>query len=362
MDGAALSAMLGAAMPTVKCVLVDAAGSASEVSVDMTPQANAPAKVLGGAVTFLGEWAPLQVFVLVRREDEAEAEELPVSNAQLPKPFDAAEFRGPCLMTRSDDDALPRDFTLAEYVAFKAKPAEAWQELDDDSEDGEEEDEEDDDDDEGAEGEEEDDGDEAYDSDAAADDEALASVGDAAAFKGLLLASALEALEKQHGRAPTAAEVAQVEAAIEAKLSGEGDDAAARGEAIILEKICAAFLAKNGRAPTPAEVDETLDRLRALDDDDDDDENVPRDANVPASDEEGDDEEGDDNAADDAADDGDVMQQLVGMFRENNGRDPTEAEMQQWAETLKDASLRFDEQEADAAPDDEPAPKKPKTG
>ena len=34
----------------------------------------------------------------------------------------------------------------------------------------------------------------------------------------------------------------------------------------------------------------------------------------------------------------DIMQQLVEMFVEQNGRDPTEVELAQWMQTLKEAA------------------------
>ena len=34
----------------------------------------------------------------------------------------------------------------------------------------------------------------------------------------------------------------------------------------------------------------------------------------------------------------DVLGQLVDMFKEKNGRDPSEAELAQWAKTLKEAA------------------------
>ena len=52
---------------------MDVDGSTTEVMVDMTPQQRAVETFVGGKVTFLGQWEPLEVFLLIRREDEAEA-------------------------------------------------------------------------------------------------------------------------------------------------------------------------------------------------------------------------------------------------------------------------------------------------
>ena len=159
---------------------------------------------------------------------------MPMSTAKLPKPFHEAEFRGKCLMTRSDADAAPVDFSLEEYLAFKAKPAEPWQEIS--AEDEEEE-----------EDEEDEDEDAAYDSEDADKDEAKASRGDKAAFRDLLMASALEKLEAKEGRPATEEEEANINSALEAKFGAvdeEEEDLAIRGEAIIIEKISVAFEAK----------------------------------------------------------------------------------------------------------------------
>jgi len=85
-SGDELMAMMHADGPVVKCVIVAADGTAAEVELDMTPKKEAVKEALGGAVTFLGQWEPLGVFLLVRREDGG----LPKFAGSLPKPFDAA--------------------------------------------------------------------------------------------------------------------------------------------------------------------------------------------------------------------------------------------------------------------------------
>ena len=49
-----------------------------------------------------------------------------------------------------------------------------------------------------------------------------------------------------------------------------------------------------------------------------------------------DDAEASDDAADEEADD--IMAQLVELFKTENGREPTEEEVQQWMQTLKEAA------------------------
>ena len=226
-----ITAMLEGVGPVVACVQVSHDGVAKEVKLDMTPKKEEVSGALGGSVTFLGQWEPLGVFLLVRREDEG----LPRFGGSLPKPFDAAtgQFGGGVLMTRSLEDGTPSDFTLAEYEAFAAKAPEPWQEMSLESE-GEEEEEaagleviaEDDED---EDSEDSDDGwgncedddssdedDEAYDSDAADDDERAAAAADEddGELKDMLLATCLKKFEAAKGRPPTDEERAAIEAQV----------------------------------------------------------------------------------------------------------------------------------------------------
>ena len=343
-SGDELMAMMHADGPVVKCVIVAADGTAAEVELDMTPKKEAVKEALGGAVTFLGQWEPLGVFLLVRREDGG----LPKFAGRLPKPFDAATgvFGGACLMTRTDESGTPSDFSLTEYEAFAAKAPEPWQDMDleDDDDDGglaavaegdEDDDESSDDDDD----DDSDDEDDAYDSDAADDDERLAAEEDEddGELADLLVAACLKKFAEREGREPTAAERADIEREVAEKLGAGADDEAAAGEAIIVDKVVAAFTAQNGRAPTPEEIDAILDRLRAT--------------------EEGGDEG--EEAAEEEEGEPDIFAQLVDLFKQQNGRDPTEEEMQQWRDTLKEAAEDM-AQEPEPV-DDGPAAKKAKT-
>ena len=185
-----------------------------------------------------------------------------------------------------------------------------------------------------------DDEDDAYDSDAADDDERLAAEEDEddGELADLLVAACLKKFAEREGREPTAAERADIEREVAEKLGAGADDEAAAGEAIIVDKVVAAFTAQNGRAPTPEEIDAILERLRAT--------------------EEG---GGDDDEAAEEEEEGepDIFAQLVDLFKQQNGRDPTEEEMQQWRDTLKEAAEDM-AQEPEPA-DDGPAAKKAKT-
>jgi len=328
--------------PTVKCALAAADGAVSEVSIDMTPKKQAVNETLGGEVTFLGQWEPLGVFLLVRREDAG----LPRFAGALPKPFDAAtgEFGGACLMTRTDEAGEPRDFPLAEYEAFAARAPEPWQELAEES-DAEEaaaaanpleallEGSDEDDDSEGDDDDASSDEDDPYDSEDAEEDEAAAAEDDEddGELRAMLLESVRAKFEEEHGRAPSDAEAEALAAAVDAKIHGSlGAEAA--GEAIIIEKIVARFTEQHGRAPESDEIDAILEKLREAD--------AAREAAEAAEAE-----------AEAEEDGGDIFDQLVALFKEQNGRDPTEAEMQQWRDTLAEANAEgaLNGEQADAA-------------
>eukprot|EP00634_Sargassococcus_sp_CCMP2135_P010557 CAMPEP_0198651516 /NCGR_PEP_ID=MMETSP1467-20131203/5730_1 /TAXON_ID=1462469 /ORGANISM="unid. sp., Strain CCMP2135" /LENGTH=364 /DNA_ID=CAMNT_0044387413 /DNA_START=1 /DNA_END=1095 /DNA_ORIENTATION=- len=336
-----LSAQSG---PVCKCVKIEASGAATEVELDMAPSKQAVQTALGGPIEFLGQWEPLGVVLVALRQALATE----TSKARLPKPFDELEFEGPLLLLRSDDDGAPKDFGLEEYEAFAQKEPEPWQlpgfyENNRDEDDGE---------DEFAEEDDDDDDDEEEDDDDDEDDDEDEQEG----LKEMLLAAAVAELEKKEGRSATAEEKANVEKAVTMKLSGESE-----GEVIVLQKVCAAFEAQHGRAPTPEEIDTVLEQLRQADanaDDDDDDEEAEeeeakeKDAEADDADEEEDDDDDDedDEEDEDAAESDDVLEQLVDMFKEKNGRDPTEDEVKHWITTIKDATANAqnDKDEPDA--------------
>jgi hypothetical protein len=125
-----LMAMMHADGPVVKCVIVAADGTAAEVELDMTPKKEAVKEALGGAVTFLGQWEPLGVFLLVRREDGG----LPKFAGTLPKPFDAATgvFGGARELPDFGGSSLGRfplvsaDFGTSDHPSERSRRADAF--------------------------------------------------------------------------------------------------------------------------------------------------------------------------------------------------------------------------------------------
>ena len=105
--------MMNAATGVCKCVRMNPDGSTEEIDLDMTPSQRKVHEALGGGeVTFLGQWEPLGVFLVARRDADEETETF---QGTLPKPFDACkgEFQGAVVMTRTLEDGKPADFTLA---------------------------------------------------------------------------------------------------------------------------------------------------------------------------------------------------------------------------------------------------------
>ena len=125
-DENAIGEMMNRQYGAVAAVLVGEDGVASEVSIDMTPKANAVAKLLNRAsVTFVGQIGEDVVCVTgvgdpVEPEEDAKAGGQSLVGA-LPHPLHEVDLRdtGKVLFTRSDDDANPLPFTLDEYKEMK---------------------------------------------------------------------------------------------------------------------------------------------------------------------------------------------------------------------------------------------------
>ena len=210
--------------PTVKNVLLRKDGSCSEVTLDMTPAVKSTQDLLGGDVTFLGQYDDLQVILLINRTQTAIESER--NQHKLQPPFHTAEVYGDILLSRSDDDGMPQDFTLEEYVAFTKQVIEPFEVVavseDSDSEENDEDDDEEEDsqldaideDDEESDGDDED--------DEAIDDE------DAEQMMDMLLERLRKGFKEQHGRDPNEEEFADLAEAlmsnIEASYGDEGED------------------------------------------------------------------------------------------------------------------------------------------
>lgn len=222
-------AMLSSDLGTKKCVLVSTDG-VSELEIDMHPQKQEVAKALGGPVEFLGQYEPLGVVVVIRRQDDFDGP----AGVTLPKPLDMA-YKGPALLTRSLDDGAPADFELKEFLAFQAaEPLEEWQLDDYPADDDDDDDDEDD---------------------------------DNGALKEQLMKATLSKFEETHGRPPTDDERAGLEAAL-GMLGGEDDegddeDEEEDGAEAVIHQLVEQFNQRHGRDPTQDEVQQWAESLRS---------------------------------------------------------------------------------------------------
>ena len=120
-----------------KCVILRQNGTSVEVSVDMTPSLKKLPELLGGDVTFLGQFESIQVVLLVKRDQEG-MKKKDLNKHKLFPPLADAEAFGDIILTRSGDNGEPLDFTIEEWNAYEGEP----EGCDDDQDEEEEEEEE----------------------------------------------------------------------------------------------------------------------------------------------------------------------------------------------------------------------------
>ena len=122
---------------------------------------------------------------------------------------------------------------------------------------------------------------------------------------------------KEHGRDPSDEERAGIEKTVDAKLE------ASDGEALVVEKVVAHFTAHHGRAPSAAEVEDVLEKPAAAEEAPEEapeeeaaatPEEAPTDSKKRPREEEAAEEDGEEPG---------ILEQLMALFKENHGRDPT---------------------------------------
>lgn len=119
---AMISQMKSQKGPVVTGVLLHANGTTAQVTLDMTPSADAVGKLLGGACTFVGSYpSPLGAVIMTLRDSQR----APVNQHVLAPPYDrdAGQLRGPLLLVRMDDNSTPQNLTTDEYEQFLAQPS-----------------------------------------------------------------------------------------------------------------------------------------------------------------------------------------------------------------------------------------------
>ena len=292
--------------PVVQCVLLKADGTEEEIEVDMTPSLRRCQEILGGELTFLGQWEDLQVVILVSKDQSGKG--IKKNNHKLQPPFHAETAYGDILLTRSDDDGEAAHFRLSEYTAFKNKKITEWKpafNAEDGSESGDEEEE--------SGGDEEDE-----DIDMEMEEEEVLEI---------FLPRLVEAFKEEYKRDPNEEEIEELKAKI---LDGDGEGDEEEILALFLPQLIDAFVAENKREPTEEEIEDLKAQVLSVNDNEEDGEG----REDSGSDDSGSDEDSDDGEELDA-----VMEQLVpkliASFLEQNGRAPTEGELEALKGRLK---------------------------
>ena len=370
-----INKMMSGAGPMVKGIMISTAGKLSSIELDMTPKANAPAKVLGGDATILGQYAEIDAILMVlRKPNEMSEEEVgkavaapaPAASAgsasgasasagsasaatsafaantyALPWPLHEETARGPILVVRMDEKSEPKDITTAEFTKFieeRAKtpiPADVAAHMEELKEAEQEQAE-------GikmeadAQGEaDEEDGDEDYDAEEEEEEEeGEEGEGGLDDFTKQLLIQCLKGFETKHGRKPNQEELAGIMATLGMLPEGlDGEEADEdEGEGELGEGEEEANDANEGKgkgkggasasasAPAPAAAAAAAAGAAAP---------APAaaapapaaDATAPAS----------------ASDD--LLLQLIELYKEqNDGKEPTDEHLKQWTETLAEAN------------------------
>ena len=223
-DGDSKPCANGETRPENKIILKDLI---DEIEVDTTPKKSQAQKVLGGPITFLGQYED-EDLVLVCRRPESLEEGTPWNPHKLQPPFDNTEVQGNILIMRtkphdeesdeqpvvapSDTDDFFLDFTKDDYIQFALRddvePPE-FQEVQsgDEEEEAIEESEEEEEEEEEYLGEDDDDD----------EDDEEAQV----AMMNLIMAQVLRRFHEENGRGPTTPELLELRSALAQKLGVE---------------------------------------------------------------------------------------------------------------------------------------------
>ena len=196
-------------LATCKCVLLKADGSMSEMEVDMTPRLRKVQHVLNGEVTFIGQWERIEVILVVNKMlQHGAGRAKDINKHKLQPPFHKADdIYGDILLTKSDKNGNPKDFTLKEYKAFQKLKIKEWEPKDEESE--EELDEEDDD---GEDDDEEDDAEEDDDDD------------DEEEFMEALQQKLIDSYKEKHGKEPSKKEVENLMKQLVMNMGGQVEE------------------------------------------------------------------------------------------------------------------------------------------
>jgi len=174
-----------------------------------------------------------------------------------------------------------------------------------------------------------------------------------AAVHKFLIERTCARFQAAHGREPTAKEREELAASLreEVAMDSDGDDEAeGAGRGIVLEGVCDAFQAAHGREPTDEDLQNILTNISTA---------APA---LKAAQREGAPAEQEKEAAEQSAqgeaapaegEAGDVLAQLIALFKEQNGKEPTEEHLKQWIQTISEVAAEPQQLAGEEGEDDE---------
>lgn len=146
LNGEDITRILNTTGPIVTCVLVRGGSgedAISEVRLDTTPQKREVENLLGGPITFLGQYPEEGVVVMTTKKDlnnteqQASSECVEGNRVRLPMPLDEVVVYSDCLImkvTKDDDDDFFLDYSKELYLDLVSRGGEKRQEpLEEDS-------------------------------------------------------------------------------------------------------------------------------------------------------------------------------------------------------------------------------------
>ena len=207
-----MTAIMDATGPVVPCVILLADGTTSEQTLDLTPKTRTIQSLIGGEVTFVGQWSEPSVsgVVLIARRGGLSAG-LAINAHKLQPPFHAETVHGDIVLMRSGEDGIPVAFTKKEYKAWQKVEVEEFVVESEEEEEGMEDEDEDE-----ESGEEK----ENMEGDFGSDDESDGEDDMMDFFMGHIT----EKFEKENGRAPDEAELEAMKGALMEKMGDMGEE------------------------------------------------------------------------------------------------------------------------------------------
>ncbi len=126
LTGQKMSELMREEGPVVTAVLLHGNGDCEEITVDMTPRLNSLVKLLGGSITFLGQYQDIDVVAVSLVDYPVLA---PVNEYKLPPPLHTHDIKGDVILMRVNENAHPEDFKVDEWRQFISQDFTALKEM-----------------------------------------------------------------------------------------------------------------------------------------------------------------------------------------------------------------------------------------